>query len=76
MSCYQLIITITISEKQKVLIGKKLLIAILKILQLQFRKNIHRIASVSPDISHKENSLNRIGYLVTNNTFRKRQPIK
>ena len=26
MSCYQLIITITISEKQKVLIGKKLLI--------------------------------------------------
>ena len=31
MSCYQLIITITISEKQKVLIEKKLLIAILKI---------------------------------------------
>ena len=41
-----------------------------------FGKNIHRIAGVSPDISHKENSLNRIGYLVTKNTFRKRQSIR
>ena len=40
------------------------------------KKNVHRIAWVSPDISHKENSLNRISYLVTNNTFRKRQSIK
>ena len=27
-------------------------------------------------LCHKENSLNRIGYLVTNNTFKKRQSIK
>ena len=33
-------------------------------------KDTYRIAWVSPDISHKENSLNRIGYLVTNNTLR------